>query len=48
MTTKSTTKRTYEKPQMRMYEVKHRSMILCGSSSSYPNGINSMDDPEDI
>lgn len=32
MTTKRT-KRKYTKPAMQVYELKHRSMILCGSGT---------------
>lgn len=41
------TKRKYEKPTVRVVELHNRTMLLTGSGG-YPNGINPMDDPEDI
>lgn len=33
-------KRKYEKPSMKVYELQHRQMILCGScGNGYPGGL---------
>ena len=40
-------KRKYEKPVMKVFELKGRQQLLVGSGE-WPTGINPMDDPEDI
>lgn len=38
MTTKSTTKRAYEKPQMRVYELRQGPQLLAGSYKTTDSG----------